>query len=127
MIQTLEDMLRRFCTYGLEFKDSDGFTHDWVTLVPALELAYRTSIHASTGKTPAILEKGWNPRLPQDSLRRDLFDVHPSAASFKLMLDKARTHAVQCMEDAFQYSKDRWDSKHQLPNRRSGIGIHKEL
>ncbi|MBW0500035.1 hypothetical protein O181_039750 [Austropuccinia psidii MF-1] len=27
MIQTLEDMIRRFCAYGLEFKYSDGFTH----------------------------------------------------------------------------------------------------
>ncbi|MBW0533742.1 hypothetical protein O181_073457 [Austropuccinia psidii MF-1] len=55
MIQTLEDMIRRFCDYGLEFKDSDGFTHDWCTLIPALELAYKTSIHSSTGKTPEIL------------------------------------------------------------------------
>ncbi|MBW0539308.1 hypothetical protein O181_079023 [Austropuccinia psidii MF-1] len=29
MIQSLEDMVRRFCAYGLEFKDFDGFTHDW--------------------------------------------------------------------------------------------------
>ncbi|MBW0586594.1 hypothetical protein O181_126309 [Austropuccinia psidii MF-1] len=29
MIQTLEDMIRRFCAYGLEFKDSDCCTHDW--------------------------------------------------------------------------------------------------
>ncbi|MBW0498129.1 hypothetical protein O181_037844 [Austropuccinia psidii MF-1] len=28
MIQTLEDMMRIFCAYGLEFKDSDCFTHD---------------------------------------------------------------------------------------------------
>ncbi|MBW0563881.1 hypothetical protein O181_103596 [Austropuccinia psidii MF-1] len=42
IIQTLEDMSRRFCAYGLEFKDSDGFTHDWCTLIPALELAYKT-------------------------------------------------------------------------------------
>ncbi|MBW0582248.1 hypothetical protein O181_121963 [Austropuccinia psidii MF-1] len=28
MMKTLEDMIRRFCAYGLEFKDSDGFTHD---------------------------------------------------------------------------------------------------
>ncbi|MBW0579721.1 hypothetical protein O181_119436 [Austropuccinia psidii MF-1] len=28
MIQTLEDMIRRFCAYGSELKDSDGFTHD---------------------------------------------------------------------------------------------------
>ncbi|MBW0515361.1 hypothetical protein O181_055076 [Austropuccinia psidii MF-1] len=40
MIQNLEDMMRRFCAYGLEFKDSDGFTHDWCTLIPALELEY---------------------------------------------------------------------------------------
>ncbi|MBW0550268.1 hypothetical protein O181_089983 [Austropuccinia psidii MF-1] len=42
MIQTLEDMIRRFCAYGLEFKDSEGFTHDWCTLISALELAYNT-------------------------------------------------------------------------------------
>ncbi|MBW0522417.1 hypothetical protein O181_062132 [Austropuccinia psidii MF-1] len=28
IIQILEDMIRRFCAYGLELKDSDGFTHD---------------------------------------------------------------------------------------------------
>ncbi|MBW0532096.1 hypothetical protein O181_071811 [Austropuccinia psidii MF-1] len=50
MIQTLEDLIRRFCAYGLELKDSDGFTHDWCTLIQALELAYKTSIHASTGE-----------------------------------------------------------------------------
>ncbi|MBW0569385.1 hypothetical protein O181_109100 [Austropuccinia psidii MF-1] len=58
MIQTFEDMIRRFFAYGLELKDSDGFNHDWCTLIPALKLAYKTSIHASTGKTPAMLEKG---------------------------------------------------------------------
>ncbi|MBW0573743.1 hypothetical protein O181_113458 [Austropuccinia psidii MF-1] len=58
MTQTLEDMVRRFCAYGLEFKDCDLFTHDWCTLLPSLELAYKTSIHASTNQTPAILEKG---------------------------------------------------------------------
>ncbi|MBW0530971.1 hypothetical protein O181_070686 [Austropuccinia psidii MF-1] len=39
MIQTLENMIRRFWAYGLELKDSDGFTHDWCTLIPAFELA----------------------------------------------------------------------------------------
>ncbi|MBW0537856.1 hypothetical protein O181_077571 [Austropuccinia psidii MF-1] len=58
MIQTLEDMVRRFCAYGLEVKDSDGFSHDCCILLPALKLAYKTSIHASTNETPAILEKG---------------------------------------------------------------------
>ncbi|MBW0541443.1 hypothetical protein O181_081158 [Austropuccinia psidii MF-1] len=36
IIQKLEDMIRRFCAYGLEFKHSDGFTHHWCTLIPAL-------------------------------------------------------------------------------------------
>ncbi|MBW0541137.1 hypothetical protein O181_080852 [Austropuccinia psidii MF-1] len=93
MIQTLEVMIRRFCAYGLEFKYFDGFNHDWCTLIPALELAYKTSIHSSTGKTPEMLEKGWNPRLPYDTLKKDLVDIHPTADSFKLMLDKARHHA----------------------------------
>ncbi|MBW0551820.1 hypothetical protein O181_091535 [Austropuccinia psidii MF-1] len=72
MIQTLEDMVRRVCAYGLEFQDCDGFTHNWCNLLPALELAYKTSIHASTNQTPSILGKGWNPKLPQDSLRKYL-------------------------------------------------------
>ncbi|MBW0525476.1 hypothetical protein O181_065191 [Austropuccinia psidii MF-1] len=41
MIQTLEDIVRRFCAYRLEFKDSDSFTHDWCTLIPTLELEYK--------------------------------------------------------------------------------------
>ncbi|MBW0571421.1 hypothetical protein O181_111136 [Austropuccinia psidii MF-1] len=93
MIQTLEDMIRRFCAYGLEFKYSDGFTHDWYTLIPALELAYKISIHSSTAKTPAMLEKGWNSRLPYDSLKKDLVDIHPTASSFKLLLEKGRHRA----------------------------------
>ncbi|MBW0498356.1 hypothetical protein O181_038071 [Austropuccinia psidii MF-1] len=79
MIQTLEDIIRRFSAYGLECKDSDGFTHDWCTLIPELGLAYKTSIHASTSKIPAMLEKGWNPKLPVDSLKKDLVYIHPSA------------------------------------------------
>ncbi|MBW0489584.1 hypothetical protein O181_029299 [Austropuccinia psidii MF-1] len=57
MIQTLEEMIRRFCAYGLEYEDSDGFTHYWGTSIPALELAYKTSIHSFTGKTLAMPEK----------------------------------------------------------------------
>ncbi|MBW0490612.1 hypothetical protein O181_030327 [Austropuccinia psidii MF-1] len=83
MIQTLEVMVRRICAYGLDFKDCEGFTHDWGTLLPELELAYKTSIHASTNQTPAILEKGWNPKLPQYSLKKNLVGIHPTASSFK--------------------------------------------
>ncbi|MBW0566920.1 hypothetical protein O181_106635, partial [Austropuccinia psidii MF-1] len=120
MIQTLEDMIRRFCAYGLEFKDSDGFTHDWCTLIPALELAYETSIHSSAGKTPEMLEKGWNLRLPDDTLRKDLVDIHPTASSFKLIIDKARNHENRFMKDSFKYEKERWDKSHEPPDFKIG-------
>ncbi|MBW0466146.1 hypothetical protein O181_005861 [Austropuccinia psidii MF-1] len=102
MIQTLEDMIRRFCAYGLELKDSDGFTHNWCTLIPALELPYKTSIHSSTGKTPAILEKGSTPRPPYDTLKKDLVDIHPIERSFEMMLDKERHDANIFMQDSFK-------------------------
>ncbi|MBW0591658.1 hypothetical protein O181_131373 [Austropuccinia psidii MF-1] len=36
MIQRVEDILRRFCAYGMEYKDHEGYTHDWVTVLPAV-------------------------------------------------------------------------------------------
>ncbi|MBW0560111.1 hypothetical protein O181_099826 [Austropuccinia psidii MF-1] len=120
MIQTLEDMVTRFCAYALEFKDCDGFTHYWCTLLPELELEYKTSIYASTNQTPTILEKGGNPKLPQDSLRKELVEIHPTAASFKGMLDKARKHALRCMEDSFSYAKGKWDKSHANPDFKVG-------
>ncbi|MBW0539448.1 hypothetical protein O181_079163 [Austropuccinia psidii MF-1] len=120
MIQTLEDMVRRICAYGLEFKDCDGFTHDWCTILPALELAYKTSIHSSTNQTPAIIEKGWNPKLTQDFSRKELIEIHTSADSFKEMVEKARKHSVRCMEDSFAYAKDKWDKSHATPDFKVG-------
>ncbi|MBW0522798.1 hypothetical protein O181_062513 [Austropuccinia psidii MF-1] len=102
MIQTLEDMIRRFCAYFLELKDSDGLTPDWCALIKAFELAYKPSIHASTGRTPAMLEKGWNPKLPVDNLKKDLVDIHPTALSFKLFLEK------------------KWDKSHKNPEFKVG-------
>ncbi|MBW0494205.1 hypothetical protein O181_033920 [Austropuccinia psidii MF-1] len=120
MIQTLEEIIRRFCAYGLEFKDSHGFTHDWCKLIPALELAYKTSIHSSSGKTQAMLEKCWNPRLPYDTLKKDLVDIHPTASSFRIILDKARHHANRFMQDSFKYAKERWDKSHEPPDFKIG-------
>ncbi|MBW0567323.1 hypothetical protein O181_107038 [Austropuccinia psidii MF-1] len=113
-------MIRRFCAYGLEFKYSDGFTHDWCTLIPALGLAYKTSVHSSTGQTPAMLEKGWNPRLPEDTLRKELIEIHPTSSSFKIMLDKVKNHAKNSMDDAFDYAKQKWDKSHKVPDFKVG-------
>ncbi|MBW0545381.1 hypothetical protein O181_085096 [Austropuccinia psidii MF-1] len=109
MIQILGDLVRSFCAYDLEFNPCDRLTYYWCTLLPALESAYKTSIHASTNKSPAILEKGWNPKLPQNSLSKDLVEINPTAGSIKGMLHRARKHAIRLMEDSSEYSKDKWD------------------
>ncbi|MBW0461617.1 hypothetical protein O181_001332 [Austropuccinia psidii MF-1] len=49
-----------------------------------------------------MLEKGWNPRLPTDPLRKDLIDIHFKASSFKMMLDK------------------KWDKSHKVPDFKVG-------
>ncbi|MBW0589477.1 hypothetical protein O181_129192 [Austropuccinia psidii MF-1] len=60
------------------------------------------------------------PQITQDSLRKDLIEIHPTAASFKGILDKARKHAVRCMEDSFAYAKDKWDKSHATPDFKVG-------
>ncbi|MBW0501275.1 hypothetical protein O181_040990 [Austropuccinia psidii MF-1] len=39
MMQTMKDIIRIFCSYGMEYKDHEGYTHDWVTLLLAVKLA----------------------------------------------------------------------------------------
>ncbi|MBW0553016.1 hypothetical protein O181_092731 [Austropuccinia psidii MF-1] len=43
MIQTMQDILRRFCAYGMEYKAHEGYIHDWVTLLPAVKLDYNST------------------------------------------------------------------------------------
>ncbi|MBW0579303.1 hypothetical protein O181_119018 [Austropuccinia psidii MF-1] len=81
---------------------------------------YRKSIHSSTNPTPAILEKGWNPKLPQDSLRKDLVEIHPKADSLKLILEKSINNELGFKEDSFAYSKDKWDRSHATPDFKVG-------
>ncbi|MBW0504573.1 hypothetical protein O181_044288 [Austropuccinia psidii MF-1] len=120
MIQKLEYMNRRFCAYGLKLKESDGFNHDWCTLIPALELEYTTSFHSYTGQTPAMLEKGWNPRLPEDTLRKDLIDIHPTVSSFKIRLYKVKHNAKQSINESFDYEKQKWDKSHKVTDLKVG-------
>ncbi|MBW0528580.1 hypothetical protein O181_068295 [Austropuccinia psidii MF-1] len=72
IIEKFEDILRQFCAYGMEYKDHEGFTHDWVTLLPAVQLAYNTDKHSTTGKTPALVEKVLNPLFPVNNLKKNL-------------------------------------------------------
>ncbi|MBW0511827.1 hypothetical protein O181_051542 [Austropuccinia psidii MF-1] len=64
--------------------------------------------------------KLFNPRLPQDSLRKGLVEMNLTAASFKGMVDKARENAVRCMGDFFAYAKDKWDKSDATPDFKVG-------
>ncbi|MBW0564206.1 hypothetical protein O181_103921 [Austropuccinia psidii MF-1] len=61
-----------------------------------------------------MFEKGWNPRLLADTLRKYFIDIHPTASSFTIMLDKVKYHAKQSMNDAFDYAKQKWDKSHKV-------------
>ncbi|MBW0523182.1 hypothetical protein O181_062897 [Austropuccinia psidii MF-1] len=39
IIQTMEEIIRRFSAYGMEYEDHERYTHDWVTLLPPVQLA----------------------------------------------------------------------------------------
>ncbi|MBW0483546.1 hypothetical protein O181_023261 [Austropuccinia psidii MF-1] len=67
-----------------------------------------------------MLEKGWNPKLPVDTLKKHLVDIHPTASIFNLFLDKVRHNANQSMNDAFEYAKKKWDKIHKTPEFKVG-------
>ncbi|MBW0489734.1 hypothetical protein O181_029449 [Austropuccinia psidii MF-1] len=116
MIQTMEDILRRFCAYGMEYKDHEEYTHDWVTLLPEVQLAYNTSQHSTTGKSPSLVEKGWNPLLPVDHLKKNLLTIHPTAKDFNDMWKKDCYTDSKCIAEAKEYNKQRWDKSHMEPD-----------
>ncbi|MBW0485610.1 hypothetical protein O181_025325 [Austropuccinia psidii MF-1] len=99
MIQTIEDILKRFWAYGMEYKDHEGYTHYWVTLLPAVQLAYNTSQHSTTGKTHALVEKGWNPLLPVDHLKKNILTIHPTAKDFHEIWKRTCDTADKCIAE----------------------------
>ncbi|MBW0549704.1 hypothetical protein O181_089419 [Austropuccinia psidii MF-1] len=116
MIQTVEDMIRRFCSLGMEYKDHEGYTHDWITLLPTVKLAYNTSQHSTTRKSPSLVEKGWNPLLPVDHLKKNLLAIHPKAKDFHYMWKRAYDTAARFIAEAKEYNKQRWDKSHMEPD-----------
>ncbi|MBW0527834.1 hypothetical protein O181_067549 [Austropuccinia psidii MF-1] len=67
-----------------------------------------------------MLEKGWNPKLPVDTLKKYLVDLHPNLSSLKLLLDKLRHHSNKRITDSFEYAKKKWDNSHKTPEFKGG-------
>ncbi|MBW0549317.1 hypothetical protein O181_089032 [Austropuccinia psidii MF-1] len=114
-IQTMEDIFRILYAYGMEYKD-----HDWVTLLPEVQLAYHTIQHSTTGKSASLVEKGWNPQLPVDHLKRSLLTRHPTEQYFHDMWRRACDTAARCIAEAKEYNKKRWNKSHMEPDFKEG-------
>ncbi|MBW0480714.1 hypothetical protein O181_020429 [Austropuccinia psidii MF-1] len=125
MIQTMEDIIRRFCAYDMEYKHHEGYTHDWVPLPQAIQRAYNTSLHSTTGKPAALVEKGGNPSLPADQLKKNLPTIHPTAKDFNDMWKKAGETAARCIAQSKEYNKQRYDKTHKEPEFKEGdqVGV----
>ncbi|MBW0556139.1 hypothetical protein O181_095854 [Austropuccinia psidii MF-1] len=88
MIQTMEEIIRRFCAYGMAYKDHEGYTHHWVTLLPEVQLAHNTIQNSTTGKSPSWVGKGWNPLLPVDHLKENLLTIHQTAKYTSMICER---------------------------------------
>ncbi|MBW0584175.1 hypothetical protein O181_123890 [Austropuccinia psidii MF-1] len=119
-IQTIEGILRIFCAYGMEYKDHEGYTNDWITLLPAVQLAHNTSQHSTTGRTPGLVDKGWNHLLPVHHLKKNLLTIHTTAKDFHDMWKTACETATKCIAEAKDYKKQRWDKTHMEPYFKEG-------
>ncbi|MBW0567788.1 hypothetical protein O181_107503 [Austropuccinia psidii MF-1] len=111
----MEEIIRRFCAYGMEYKD-----HDWVTLPPGIQLAYNTSNHSPTGKLPSLVEKGWNPLFPMDHLKNNCLTIHPTVKDFNEMWKRDCDTASKCIGEAKEYNNQRYDKAHLEPDFKEG-------
>lgn len=123
ILETLIELVQRYCTFGLEFKDKDGYTQDWKTLVPALEIAYNSSIHSATNQKLFELERGYCPGLPNDSLRNKIVHMHLMSLSFAAMLNRARACESHRILEATSYNEIRWDKTHNQPDFKVGYQV----
>ncbi|MBW0471630.1 hypothetical protein O181_011345 [Austropuccinia psidii MF-1] len=104
----------------MTFLGHKGYTHDWVTLLPEVKLAYNTSQHSTTGKSPSLVEKGWNPLLPVNHLKKNLLTIHPTAKYFHDMWRKACDTPARCISEEKEYNKQMWDKSHMEPDFKAG-------
>ncbi|MBW0588594.1 hypothetical protein O181_128309 [Austropuccinia psidii MF-1] len=67
-----------------------------------------------------MLEKRWNPKLPVDTLKKDLAHIYPNSSSFDLIIDRVRHHKNQSITDPFEYAKQKWDKSNNIPEFKVG-------
>ncbi|MBW0461992.1 hypothetical protein O181_001707 [Austropuccinia psidii MF-1] len=101
MIQTMGDIIRRFCAYGMEYKNHE-------------------CQHSTTGKSPSLVEKGWNPLLPVYHLKKNLLTIHHTDKDFHEMWKRECYTASKCIAEAKEYNKQRYENTHMEPDFKEG-------
>lgn len=89
--RTVEEMLRHYCA---------DHEQDWDKLLSAVEFAYNSSVHASTGKTPFMLNYGYEPSAPLALLRDNTGTAETGAVNFLSRLQEAMAEAKAKLQTA---------------------------
>ncbi|MBW0461914.1 hypothetical protein O181_001629 [Austropuccinia psidii MF-1] len=118
--QRIKEIVRRFCAYGIEYKDHEGYTHDWFTRLPEVQLPYNTRQNSTTGKSPSLVEERWKPLFPVDHLKKNLLTTHPKTDGFHYMWKRACDTAAKCIAAAKEHNKQRYEKTHMQPDFKEG-------
>ncbi|MBW0520225.1 hypothetical protein O181_059940 [Austropuccinia psidii MF-1] len=113
----MEHILKQFCAYGMEYKDHEGYTHYWVTLLPEVQLAY------STIKPYSYTEKDKFPLRKKNPTPPEIVELNGSPEPVKKII-KARKIRLNG-KDQRQYlvrfknqtaDKDKWLEEYAIPD-----------
>ncbi|MBW0485941.1 hypothetical protein O181_025656 [Austropuccinia psidii MF-1] len=84
------------------------------------DILSRTSQHSTTGESPSLVEKRWNPLLPVDNLKKNILTIHPTGKEFHDMWKRACDTDSKFISEAKEYMKQRWDKSHMEPDFKEG-------
>ncbi|MBW0517990.1 hypothetical protein O181_057705 [Austropuccinia psidii MF-1] len=120
MIHKMEDILWRFCAYGMEYRNHEGYTHDWVTLLPAVQLAYNTKVDQVLVSTLNFNNLKGPKKIRDSFVGRFTFIrlIGKDAVEVKLTEECSRKHPVfpvSLVKPYFQTEEDKFPSRKKNP------------
>ncbi|MBW0594048.1 hypothetical protein O181_133763 [Austropuccinia psidii MF-1] len=95
IIQTMEEIIRRFCAYGMEYKDHEG------------------EITPTGGKRMESL-------TACGSLEKNILTIHPTSKDFHDMWKKTCDTTARCTDEEKEYKNQRYDKTHKEPDFKEG-------
>ena len=86
----------------------DDSHENWDELLPGLEYAYNTSVHAMTGKSPYFIMFGRHPKCPEDLI------FNKPEIDFPVSINSYAQQVKENLHKAFQVVKENQDVKTEL-------------